>query len=343
MQLKVRHLGLSILFVLAGCNDARVVDPATNLQDLPGRAVAGSLIPKIKIRFDQKQTITQQMFINGASMYLSGRPFGFSSWDIGSNPLSPRLQFAFSDNIESFAAPGNVSPSWNTDYYASQAMGAIGRYVLTSGLAGASLLDTGVSNQVVELARHPIRTGNDNQVPADPNYIYKAIISDPNQGYFYGFTEQNGYVPLKLQSNDVVMQTQAPVAYSANGQKGTCCVLGGATFQNNIFIAFRSSLRQFAFAGNGNLRQVSVFNDLDATNIVASNNFLFIQHQAIPGNGYPSGIYVIDGQGNSVVFLPINPISFAVSPDNNYLYANLDNDSITVYQINWQAIFGSGY
>ena len=343
MQLKVRHLGLSILFVLAGCNDARVVDPATNLQDLPGRAVAGSLIPKIKIRFDQKQTITQQMFINGASMYLSGRPFGFSSWDIGSNPLSPRLQFAFSDNIESFAAPGNVSPSWNTDYYASQAMGAIGRYVLTSGLAGASLLDTGVSNQVVELARHPIRTGNDNQVPADPNYIYKAIISDPNQGYFYGFTEQNGYVPLKLQSNDVVMQTQAPVAYSANGKKGTCCVLGGATFQNNIFIAFRSSIRQFAFAGNGTLREVSVFNDLDASNIVASGNFLFIQHQAIPGNTLTSGIYIINAQGNSVGYLAKNPVAFAVSPDSNYLYANEDNDSITVYQINWQAILGSGY
>lgn len=344
MQLKVRHFTLlSILFILAGCNDARVADPMSQLQGLPGRGAAGPLIPKVKIHFDQKQTETHQMLISGSSMFLSGAPFGFSTWDIGSNPIGPRLQFAFSDNINSFAAPGNINPSWGWDHYASHAIGSIGRYVLTSGDAGASLLDTNISNQVIELARHPLRTAADTgAVPADPYYIYKAIISDPSQGFFYGFTEQNGYVPLRLTSNDVVMQSQAPIAYSPNDQKGTCCVIGGTTFQNNIFVGFRSSLRQYAFAGNGTLRQVNIINDINATNVEASGNFLFVQHQAIPGNTLPSGIYIINPQGSSVGYLPINPVVFSVSADSNYLYANLDNDSVTVYQINWPLILGAG-
>jgi hypothetical protein len=91
------------------------------------------------------------MLVKGSSLILSGKPFGFSLWDIGTNPLSPRMLYAYSDNIGAFSSMGG----WTPDYYAGGAMGILGPYVLTSGAAGASLIDTTDKGAARELFRYP--------------------------------------------------------------------------------------------------------------------------------------------------------------------------------------------
>ncbi|NQW45115.1 MAG: hypothetical protein HQ462_06905 [Deltaproteobacteria bacterium] len=334
MQHRFFMVTVSLCLFISGCNDARTLE---RIPLLFGDSSDGStgLIKRVTIRFDKKETSAQQMLIRGASMYLSGRPFGFSNWDVGSNPLAPRIQFAFSDNIQSFSPWGG----WTPDYYASGAMGSLGPYVLTSGVAGASLIDMSNPSQAREVDRYPRRELSDLQVPQDPNFIYKAIITHPTENYFYGFREQDFVAKLRLTSNLVSIETKQN--YTPNGQKGTCCVLGGATFINQAFIAFRSSLRQYSFSSNGELSPGPINNEVNPTNVVSTNDYLFVQHQAIPGNTLASGVYIVTKQ-NTSIYLPILPIAFAVSQDSRYLYANLDNDSVSVYELNWAALTG-GY
>ncbi len=334
MQHRFLMVTVSLCLFISGCNDARKVAPSTSLFNGSTDGSRG-LIKRVTIRFDKKETSAQQMLIRGASMYLSGRPFGFSNWDVGSNPLAPRIQFAFSDNIQSFSPWGG----WTPDYYASGAMGSLGPYVLTSGVAGASLIDMSNPSQAREVDRYPRRGLGDLQVPQDPNFIYKAIINHPTENYFYGFREQDFVAKLRLTSNLVSIETTQ--AYTPNGQKGTCCVLGGATFMNRAFIAFRSSLRQYSFSSNGELSPGPINNDVNPTNVVSTNDYLFVQHQATPGNTLASGIYIVTKQ-NTSIYLSVLPIAFAVSQDSRYLYANLDNDSVTVYELNWAELTG-GY
>jgi len=331
MQLKYLHLSFLTCLILSGCNDARIADPLSQaLQNgLPTRAQNAILTEKVHVRLDQKQTITYKMVANGSSLYLSGRPFGYSSWDITSNPLAPRLQFAYSNNINAFGP----NPDWLPDYYASGAMAVMGRYVVSSGAAGASLIDNGVPDQAREIKRYPQRLPSDLQVPQDPDYVYKAIVTHPSEPYFFGFREQDFVTSLQLDGSGLNLRKKTP--YAVNGQKGTCCVLGGATFKGFAYIAFRSSIRKYIFGTNGSIQEGGVFDGVNGTNIVATNDLLFVQHQAVPGNTLASGIYVINGGGAAIAFLPILPISFVVSPDNRYIYANMDNDSITIFQINW--------
>lgn len=332
MQLKTLLLGISIVLLTGGCTDSREIDPLTRaLQSggLVGRSNASVLTPKVSVQFDGKATLTQKMLIHGSQLILSGVPFGFSNWDIGSNPLSPRLQFAYATNINAFSP----IPSWLPDYYASGAMAAMGRYVVTSGAAGTSLIDIGVADSSIEVRRYPTRALSDTQVPRDEDYIYRAIIAHPSEPYFFGFREQDFVTSLKLDGNGLTLNKKT--AYARNGDKGTCCVLGGATFKGAAYIGFRSSVRKYIFEADGVIKEGGVFNEFNGTNIVATNDLLYLQHQAVPGNSIPSGIYVFDGSGNRVLYLPLLPVSFAVSPDNRYLYANMDNASVTVFQINW--------
>ncbi|NBX68550.1 MAG: hypothetical protein EBR01_06270 [Proteobacteria bacterium] len=332
MQLKYVLLSLGLTIFLAGCNDARQVDPLTRALESGGfvsRVTNSVLTPKISIQYDGKATATQKMLIHGSQLILSGHPFGFSNWDVGSNPLNPRLQFAYAININSFSP----FPSWLPDYYASGAMAAMGRYVVSSGAAGTSLIDIGIPDSSRELRRYPERKLTDTQVPRDEDYVYRAIITHPTEPYFFGFREQDFVTSLKIDGNGLNLTKKT--AYARNGDKGTCCVLGGATFKGAAYVGFRSSVRKYVFETDGVIKEGGVYNNINGTNIVATNDYLYVQHQAIPGNTLASGIYVIDGTGNSVMYLPIVPVAFAVSPDNRYLYANIDNTNVTVFQINW--------
>lgn len=331
MQLMYLLLSLSIGLILSGCNDARQPDPLELAlqRGLPTRATNSIISKKVAIQFNQEVTETSKMLIQGSTLFLAGQPYGFSYWDIGSNPLQPRFQFASREHLNTFSP----NPDWYTSPYASGAMAAMGNYILSSGAAGASLINNTVSGQSYEVKRYPPRDISDTQVPQDPDYVYRAIVTHPSQPYFYGFREQDFVTSLKLDSSGIVLTKKT--SYARNGQKGTCCVTGGATFNGAAYIGFRSSVRKYIFGSEGMLQEGGVFNNINGTNIVATNDLLFVQHEAIPGNTTPSGIYVVEASGNAIAFLPIVPIAFAVSPDNRYLYANMDNTAITVYQINW--------
>jgi len=335
MQLKFLHRVFILAIFISGCTDSRLPNLIQRGGITPGRSFPAGISPIMSVRFDQQTTITTQMVVSGPTLFLVGRPFGFSLWDVGTNPLSPRMQYAFSDNIQAFSQMGG----WTPDNYASGAVGVRGNYVLTSGAAGASLIDTTDKNAARELFRYPPRSGSEISVPMDPWFVYRAIIPHPTQPYFYGFREQDVAVALSVSGSGLNIQNDKLIRYQARNS-GTCCVLGGITYRDKIFVAFRAALRQFAFLPDGGIAEVSENTNLNAVNVASSGDYLFVQHQAVPGNTYPSGIYVINESGNSVAFLPMSPIKFSISADSQYLYANLDNDSITIFKLNWNLLLG---
>jgi hypothetical protein len=331
--------GFLIFASFVGCTDSRSINPVTQALNsgLIGRAVTMQLIPQRVVQFQGNTTITEKIFIKGSSLVASGKPFGLSIWDVGSDPLSPILQYAYQDNINAFSQLGG----WTPDYYASGAMASLGRYLLTSGVAGSSLVDILNPANAVELLRYPPRSLSDQQTPQDPFFVYNAVVTHPTQLYFYGFTQQMGYSTLNLNSYGLVPSAPNQLTpYSNSGGRGTCCAMGGTVFQNNAFVAFRSHLRQFVFGSGNSLQEAAVINALNAVNVVSTPDYLFIQHAAVPGNTYPSGIYVINSQGTGAAFISYSPKVFAVSSDSNYLYANENDVDIRIYQINWSQLNG---
>src|SRR5262245_2327621 len=92
-----RLLVLLTLTVAWGCTDKRRPPPRQNvyIQPLPPQTI----ISRADVQFQNQTTEALQMTTKGGSLYLTGRPFGFSRWDISSNPESPQVIFAVSDEI----------------------------------------------------------------------------------------------------------------------------------------------------------------------------------------------------------------------------------------------------
>lgn len=334
MQLKVRQLGLFfILALLGGCTDSRIDNSPAVLS--PRAAGIRGLTPVASVHFDGSTTETQQMLVRGPTLFLTGKPFGFSIWDIGSVPTSPVLQFAYKGRITEFSSMGG----WTPDDYAAGAIGTMGNFVLTSGAAGASLIDVTDKNNAREAFRYPPINGSESATPMDPRFVYRAIVAHPSQPYFYGFRSNDYVFSLPVTTAGIDQGNLKAVPY-ASGAAGTCCVLGGTLFQGNAFVAFRSALREFRLEINGGITQVAEYTGYNATNVVATSDFLFVQHQAIPGNTVPSGLHIFNSSRQPVAFLPMVPLRFSVSQDGQYLYANLDNDSVTIFRINWSELLG---
>ena len=97
MQLKYRQLAFSLILIfLSACTDSRTRQAM--LQFGGGRSGIPGLTAVSSVHFDGKITSTSQMVTRGGSLFLSGRPFGLSHWNIGTNPSSPFVLFAYSDN-----------------------------------------------------------------------------------------------------------------------------------------------------------------------------------------------------------------------------------------------------
>jgi hypothetical protein len=272
------------------------------------------------------------MKTQGNSLYLTGMPFGFAAWDIGSNPQSPMLLFAVSDNIN------NLGPAWVVDWYASNALAINGSYAYMSGVAGTSVISFSPSAAAIatEVNRYPPPSNDPNStaIPQDLAFAYTAIAINPNMPIAYGFTQSDSVYTLGMGGNGTLSQaTRTP--YAGNGGE-TCCVSGAATFGNDVFVAFRQALWIYGMNGDGSLSAPLVFSQMQAVNVAATSRYLYVQHQPQGGGGsYPAGIYVFNQNGNYVTTLDLTPTTFTVSQNDQYLYANNDGTTVRIYQIQW--------
>lgn len=311
--------------MLPGCTDRRApkITPR-EVQYAPQQILQNVA----EVQFQESDTITLNMVTSGGSIYLTGRPFGFAKWDVSADPENPHLTFSASDRIDQFS-PDPPFGGWVVDYFASGAIGLFQNFAFTSGTAGLSVIDMRNSNFPVEVERYP--RGDNAQ---DIAYVYKAIVRHPTRPLLYGFSEQDYLYTL-----DVSAAPQARLltkgAYSNAGP--VCCVHGATVMNDKVYVAMRSRLRVFSFAADGSLAFVSDSTLLNPVNVVSTSRFLYVQHSPV-GSGYnrkPAGIYVFTPAGEQVAYLPVNPLVFAVSPQDSHLYTNEDDVTVQIYRIRW--------
>jgi hypothetical protein len=309
----------------------------------------GDVQPKNPATGQVSNIVGLQMTQRNGALYIVGRPIGFTKWDITSDPESPYPTFTASDNIANFTPNGK----WVLDYFASGALGIYGNLAFMSGAVGMSIIDMSRTEQPVEIGRHPFQDPEADQVVKDAEgaYAYKAILINPSDPKIvYGFREQDYVYTLNVNTGARESATTAsgksydngpqvtPLRKESYGSNGVCCVTGGAIFAGHAFVGFRSALWIFGISSSGQLLQPKVINQLQAYNVQATDRYVYVQHVAsysTDGPMMPSGIYVFDASGRQVTYLPVNPERFAVSADDRYLYANVDNTAIRIFRQTW--------
>jgi hypothetical protein len=331
--IRTRTSLLLILFValFSGCTEKKSEKKLASLR--PRRMPAQVLAPVSEVMFDGQEMVALQMTQKAGALYLTGRPFGFSRWDITANPEAPHMTFAASDNILGFVPNGK----WIVDYFAGGALGILGPYAYMSGAVGMSAVDIGQTETPVERGRYPAQDPNSDDITKDAEgaYAYRAIAANPTVPVFYGFREQD-YV-YTLSANGPKVQIVNKEAY---GQTNVCCVNGATVFKNKLFVAFTSSIWMFEMESNGRLSEPTIIDKLQAYDVQASDNYLYVHHQPTYASSSaalnPPGVYVFDETGEQKAFLPISPQRFAVSPSDSHLYANEENTSIRIYGMSWK-------
>jgi hypothetical protein len=118
-----------------------------------------------------------------------------------------------------------------------------------------------------------------------------------------------------------------------------------AYLQGKVYVAACDGVKIL----NGDLSQgggvIGTVSRLNPIQVVATKNYLYVHHQPRGSGGLgwssnsnlnvPAGIYVLDANLNQVNYIGVEPISFAISPDNQYIYANEDDADVGVYRIPW--------
>lgn len=326
------------LLALVACTDKRepASVPAPCIGCEPVDLITNEAIAEVQYRGARTETL--QMYQAGGALLLSGKPFGFSQWDVLSNPESPYLTSAMAEQINTFTDPATP---WLPDNYASGALMAVGNYVIGSGRAGATVIDTSSPSAPREVRRYPPMAPNTGSsvviptIPSDPQYQWKGMAKHPTLPIVYGFSEQTKAYRLKMTGPNLALETMQD--YISGGTM--CCVLGATNFQNKIFVAFRSHMYVYTPQADGSLGNASMITALQAVNVQATSRFLYVHHQPSAADPVvqtmPAGIYVFDAGGNNIAYINVNPLRFTVSPTDSHIFANDDNNSIRIYKILW--------
>jgi hypothetical protein len=320
-----------ILTLQWGCTDRRAPRGVPVTLSAVSNTISSALKQVADVKFQNNDTQVTSMIQKNGSLYLTGRPFGFSRWDVSVDPESPSLTFAASDQIDTFAPKGK----WVVDWYASGGLGILGRYAFMSGTAGLSIIDISETTHPVERLRIPAVDPNSDQVSSDAAYQYKAIVPSPYGNTIFGFREQDYVYTLSVGNGGAQLVSRD--AYGGDGAL-VCCVKSATVFMGKIFVAFGSRLVWFDING-GQLTNPGEFNELQAANVAATDRYLYVQHQPTYGQQQglknPRGYYVFDQNGDNVDYIASNdnPRQFAVSPGDSHIFMNNTDTSVTIYRI----------
>lgn len=323
---------LLLVVVLASCTDGRSSRGPVQILSVTPPPTTG-LVSAASVQFGGRATDSLQMMIKGNSLFLTGRPFGFSRWDIGSDPESPVLTFAASDQLATFSPMG----SWVVDWYAGGAMTVYGQTAILSGTVGASVVSLADTNRPKEVQRYPALVANSATIPTDPAYVYSALVAHPTKPLLYGFRQQDYLYTIDVSGG--TMRLASRYAYGNAGET-VCCAMGATVFQGKVYVAFRDRLLIYSISEDGTLSNPEESLELNATNVVSSANRLYVQHDPTKspssGSTSPAGIYVFDANRNNVAFFAAgSPRKFAVSQDDRYFIANMDGTSVKIFRIQW--------
>ncbi|MFM8268782.1 MAG: hypothetical protein ACKN9V_01225 [Pseudomonadota bacterium] len=169
---------------------------------------------------------------------------------------------------------------------------------------------------------------------AKDQFRWNSMVYVPNLNQIWGF---RGNVMARLNigtlSSDPRPQIQPlPINTSCGGVEKQ----SSAIFQGKVFVAACSQvlvLDPNTGSATGNFPF-----QINPVQVVATANRLYVHHQPVSSWGQVSGsalagVYVFDANLNYINYIDIQPISFAISPNDQIIYANEDNSSVNVYRI----------
>jgi hypothetical protein len=343
MTKQFTYFGLSVLVAsfVGACTDGRgssqlQLAPAANL---PATRLVASTMVQFKDPATGQVEITNAdtLLINGGSLFMTGKPMGFARLEIMQDQENPSITFSMRSQIPTFSPMGK----WIEDFYASGALAVSNQIAFMSGSVGTSVVSMVDTMHPVEVQRYPaLNPANPDAVPSDAAYIYSAMVAHPTKPLLYGFTRQDYVYTSDLSAGKLTLI--AKDAYGASAGQGVCCAMGAAAFNNQIYVGFRNRLVIFQIGSDGRLARLGESTALNATNVVATSRYLYVQHDPTYSSTttgqpvLPQGIYVFNTSGANVAFIAAgNPKKFTVSPDDSHFYSNLDGQSVLPYRIQW--------
>ncbi len=307
---------------------------------------AGPLIQVSAVQFGGQNTAAQQMQVSNGTLYLTGTPFMFAEWNISTDPENPIETFAATNNVLAFS-PDPPFGGWVVTEFGAGALSIFGNFALTSGSYGSSVIEIGPSaQQAQEIARYPMLDANGDQ-PADVSFAFTAAVGIPGSNAMFGFTQQDGAYLINVSNPTGLNQARVSLTpYSGSGP--TCCAVGATFFNSMIYLAMRSGVWPLTVSTSGVLSRTTVpglISTLQPVNIFATSRYIYVHHEPTSnGNtSSPAGIYVFDAYGNTVSYFPIQPLAFAVSPDDSHIYSNEDDVSVKIYRWTNSSLPVTGY
>jgi hypothetical protein len=324
--------------LLGACTDGRA---STQLQlvptaNIPATRLIAAADIQFKVNGQAAATTADTLQVSGGSLFMTGKPMGFARLEIAQDEENPSITFSMSTQIDTFSPMGK----WVEDWYASGALAIYNQIAFMSGTVGTSVVSMANTLHPVEVQRYPALNPNSDVVPSDAAYIYSAMVMHPSKPILYGFTRQDFVYTSDLSAGKINLI--AKDAYGATAGQAVCCAMGAAVFNNQVFVGFRNRLLIFGIGADGRLSRLGETSVLNATNVVATSRYLYVQHEPTnssqtAGTGVtPQGIYVFDTTGRNVAFFAAgNPKKFAVSSDDSHFYGNLDGQSVKAYRIQW--------
>ncbi len=186
----------------------------------------------------------------------------------------------------------------------------------------------------------------------DPSaYRFDSMVYVPSLNEVWGFRGnwRARFVAGALNINTLIWEQQ-PINTSCFSEYKS----SSAFFQGKVFVAacnqvvvYDSNRNILVPANSASPDPLDIIRQLKAVQVVTSGNMLYVHHLAQSGNGsgfggysnpyssIPTGVYVFDSNLKYVNYIDIDPLSFAVSPDNQIIFANEDNADVGAYRIPW--------
>lgn len=328
-NMKLLALSLSLLFV-QGCSQKLGYTPNLN-----NRAVALARLFTLS-----EITETATLMATDNRLYATGAKglFGYYNFTAGGYPS------AFISGTSALNTDGRALNfiDGNSDNVLS--MVQAGSHLVISSNPGLYQINSQDRLLTLRLAL-PYAFLPQPDVMAKERYRFDSMVYVPSQNQILGF---RGSFAYRLNLNEY-----QPSPFLVNQGLNSACdgslKYSSAYFQNYVLVASCNGVNvlqsngQVVSPGASGADMFSQLRGLNAVQIVATRNYLYVHNQ--PENGYyyrsssqyEPGIYVFDSSFRmlNTIPIPITPVSFAVSPDDQILYANEDDLDIGAYRIPW--------
>lgn len=251
----------------------------------------------------------------GDYVWATGGGEGFGSFNINSG-----------DFISGKSAVDPQQGGFNifgTDVRSITALVRAGDYVFASGSKGLAQIDVSDPGAAEIYRLYP----DPQQSDASPDlFKWNSAVHVPGTRRVFGFRGRQIF--------NLAFDAESPTVSQMNHD--ISCGEGAAYFNNKIYVAGCTQLLELSPQAEGQFQLRYFKYRLNAIDVFATRRLLYVQHQPVSGragvNARP-GIYVFDASGNLVTWLNIQPLSFSVSEDDEYLFSNDIDQDVRVRRI----------